>query len=163
MTIKALITLALIGGAQGFPSWLKCFVDLDETENIMGSQVKTFDDAPHKVYIEVQEEGSDEWHEHYSFTSGKETTLQLRLKVPDDLKGEVQWAAETSVGGSFLKPTLCDGRRSFSRNYDSPVSVKLNGEADSVTIWAGWATGHSPVSMTEKLILSAAAEGESEL
>ena len=152
-----------LGTVQAFPSWLKCYVDLDETEIIMGGNVKTFDQAAHKVILEVREEGTDEWHENYSYSPGEETLLQVRLKIPEGLSGTVQWAIDTTEGGTFVNPSICDGKRSFSDRHDTPVSVKITGEKESVSLWAGWATGKHPVSLTQKLVVAAAERSADEL
>ena len=59
---------------------------------------------------------------------------------------------------------MCDGRRSFARNYNEGVTLEIDGTPDSIELWAAWATGYGQVSLTPRLVLMKGdAEEEEEL
>jgi hypothetical protein len=159
-----IIALAPITTVQGYASWLKCFVDLDPEEVIMNSQVVPASEARELVRIQVQPEGSDEWMYDFEYdgaptTTTTTTTLNARLQVSSALQEQrggagVQFVMETSSGAEFVdRGTMCQGRRSSSRNYNEHVTLKISGDQDVVELIAGWATGHEAVTLTERLVL----------
>ena len=124
----------------------------------MGSPIVMFDKAEKKVSIEVREQGTTEWKDELTYTMGKPIIVEVRLRVPSGLS-DVHWTVETTKGGSFFRPQLCDGRRSFAKGHDTPLPLEISGTADTVDVYAGWATGYSAVSMTAPLVLVGRAGG----
>jgi len=153
-TLFLVIVSSIFPAANAYASWLKCFVDLDSSEVVMNNIVQNFDDAPHKVEIEVREEGSTEWTQSYVYPKSGETTLEARLKLPEGFGDTtLQYVMETTAGGSFFEPEMCDGRRSFGRKVSEYVKLKIQPGQDSITLWAGYAKGHSVVALTDALVL----------
>jgi hypothetical protein len=148
------IFLALAPPVDAYASWLKCYVDLDDTEVVMNYKVRTHEDATHKVGIEVRKEGTEEWTTNFFYPKNEVTTVQARLKVPSPLeKQTVQYVMETTPGAQFVDPPMCEGRRSFARNHDDHVTLEIQGTSDSLELWAGWASGFDVVSLTNRLVL----------
>ena len=97
--------------------------------------------------------------------------FHIRLNVPAELwQEDVQYVVETSPGGSFPVTGMCEGqRRAAASNWDQSVLLQVNGTAAAaaaqqqqgkeevvVMVWAGWAIGHEPVTLTHKYVLTAA-------
>ncbi|CAB9514463.1 expressed unknown protein [Seminavis robusta] len=162
---------------HGYANWLKCYVDLDDTEVVMNKKIKTHDDADHIVELQVQKEGDDEsWTTStVSYPANKATTYKIKVKPPQALQGSnMQFVVEyeatfnngesTTTAAQFTFPKMCDGKRSFARNCNEPVTFEINGTADSVEIWGAWAIGFGQVSLTPRLVfLKGDPEPEAEL
>jgi hypothetical protein len=149
-----LFALLHLNPVNGYASWLKCYVDLDAEEVIMNHRVNQVDDAPHLVTVKVRPEGTEEWLDNYTFPSNSPTTVEVRLAVPPALSDEdVQFVVETTDGAKFTFPDMCEGRRSFSRAYDEPVTLVVEGTTPTVSLKAGWAAGHEAVNLTPTLVL----------
>ena len=58
-----------------------------------------------------------------------------------------------STPGATLDPPMCKGKRSFAREWDSEITVKIDGTEDHVELWAGWARGFEPVKLTKRIVL----------
>jgi hypothetical protein len=159
MFFRSLLLLSLLfpWTTHGYASFLKCFVDLDETEVIMNRYVVPVKKSREYVTIEVQTENGD-WTSDFQYSGSEPTTIQARLQVPHELEDDpVQFVMETTEGAVFTTPKMCEGRRSFSLNYADPVTLQISGEEGSVTLLAGWAAGHEAVTLTPKLLLKRAA------
>jgi hypothetical protein len=140
-----------------------------------------YEQAAHIVEMQVQRQdggGEGEWHsgDSVKYPAGKSSTWKVKVKPPPALQGNnMQYVVEAqpifndgSTSGAkeaakFTYPKMCDGKRSFGRNYDEAVTVEFNGQADSVEIWAAWAIGFGQVSLTPKLTLLQGDEEEEEL
>lgn len=159
MTHRSRRLLAALGTllihANAYPSWLQCFVDLDESEIIMNYPVLLPEVAPHWVSLEVRREGDKEWTtEGFTYEEDEELTIEVRLRVPEALRTvDVQYVVETTEGAKFQKPVMCQGSRSYARSYDEAVRLEIDGSEEKVEVWGGWATGHEAVSLTPKLVL----------
>ena len=155
-----LLSLLLPWTTHGYAAWLKCFIDLDETEVIMNHRVVPVKKSREYVTIQVKTEHGD-WTSDFQYSGSEPTTIQARLQVPQELEHDrVQFVVETTEGAVFTTPEMCEGRRSFSTNHADPVTLKITGEVESVTLLAGWAAGHEPVTLTPKLLLKRAAPDE---
>lgn len=157
--LRSLFTLFLLTApllTSAYPNWLKCYVELDNTENIMGSEVMDFEDARHKVYIETQEGPDSDWlTKGYEFDSTGRTLLRVRLRVPDELLDEpIMFVIESSSGGG-LKPPFCEGRRAVGRKHDEEITLSIDGATanDRIDLWAGWARGFEQVKLTKRTVL----------
>lgn len=125
-----------------FPSWLKCFVEFDESEVIMGSYVTPFEKASHKVELVVRDNKEGDWTSNYEYNDDS-TIVQVKLKIPkelDDPYNPLQFVLETSTDGAeFVEGgRMCDGQRAFSGS--EPVTLKI-GNVESVDVVGIWATG----------------------
>jgi len=148
--LKTLLLLQLTLRVDAFAAWLKCFVDLDETEIIMNYPILTPDKAPHLVEVQVKYPQDEEWSTNLSYTAYQPAIVHARLKVPKELEREdVQYVMETTNGGTF-NPGLCDGVRGHGSRHNEEVGLELSGKEDQVELWAGWATGHGQVSLTPR-------------
>lgn len=90
---------------------------------------------------------------------GADAEFIITLSVPqDDFKHvDVQWAADITDGGRFVgdypgDPTVqCDGRRGVGKKKSAQLKIQIDPTADSVEVWAGWATEHEAVTLTDRL------------
>jgi hypothetical protein len=148
--------LLQLSRVSSFASWLKCYVDLDETEVVMNNQILLPEEALYAgVEIEVKFPESETWTTTgLQYPAKQPSTIQARLKVPKELeKSDVQYVMETTVGGVFNPAAMCEGSRSHASSRKHVLVLDLSGEEDSVELWAGWATGHSAVSLTPRTVL----------
>ena len=134
-----------------YPSWLKCYVDLDNSENVMGAEIMDFEDSRHKVYIEVKGPEDTEWTVGYEYKGA--TTLKARLKVPDSFEDSSFEFVIESTEGAKLEPPFCEGRRSVGREWNAEVDVNIDGTQDRIDLWAGWARGYEQVKLTQRTVL----------
>lgn len=162
ISIKTLFLLSLLfAHTSGFAAWLKCYVELDTDEIIMNYDVLPPEDAKVPGVVLVGRSSvTDEWKSE-SLTFEKEETFQFRLQVPDSLKSQnVQYVIETSEGALFSPSNWCEGRRTHANRHDTSVTLQVDGSADEVFVWAGWATGHEAVTLTPKLVLKRIGKSE---
>jgi hypothetical protein len=142
---------------NGFAAWLKCYVDLTDThEIIMNNRITQSADARFPgVRIELKRPDDDHWFDRIDYPSGQATTLMARLKVPNELSEmDVQYVIDIlTPGASFVRPNVCDGRRATATHFASPVVFEITGDTTVVELIAGYATGHEAVTLTETLIL----------
>jgi len=154
-----ILAIASLPTVSSFAAWLKCYVDLDETEVIMNNPVLLAAEAPYKVHVEVRlandVTSAGEWTtEGLTYPAGTETVVQARLRVPDELVGHnVQYVMETSKGATFVPATTCKGERAHARSYHDIVELTVTDAEESVELVAGWASGHAAVSLTLKTVL----------
>lgn len=152
--------------ASGFASWLKCYVDLDETEVVMNYPIQLQDEAPHLVEIELRlvadDSESDEWTvTDLTYSADTDTKVHARLRIPEELQGkDLQYVIETSKGALFVPDVMCQGTRTHARSSSEIVELVVSGEQESVELLAGWATGHEAVSLTPKTVLRRVDESE---
>jgi hypothetical protein len=144
---------------HSFASWLQCYVDLDDTEVVMNHQIRRPDEALYAgVEIEVKFIDSDdsEWTTTgLQYPAHRPSTVHARLRIPPAALDytDVQYVMETTVGGVFHPATMCEGSRSHASSRQHVLVLNITGEVESVELWAGWATGHSAVSLTPRTIL----------
>ena len=166
---------------DGFAAWLAegahCYTDLQPPEIIMNAAVVPHGQSTHKgVQLEVYSaegkimEPTRINNEMYYEQEGPRTEYVLKLYIPPkDLKsgalGDLQYVVDVSPSSpaTFRGPnTGCDRRRSHGRQKDDAgvrLRVDFDGEAadevdaaDEVVVWAGWATGHEAVQLTEAVV-----------
>lgn len=156
--ILFLILSLALRPAEGFAAWLKCYIDINDPEEvIMNSEIVMAEDAEHKCQIEVKLKGDEQWSTGgLVYPPNKVSTVQARLQPPENLANEdIQYVMETTEpGAKFIKPIMCDGKRSHARNYQNPVTLEIDGTAESVELVAAWAKGHEPVSLTTRIKLT---------
>jgi hypothetical protein len=162
--IILMLLLAQAKTISGYAAWLKCFIDLDDSEVIMNYNVVAAEDSPHHVRIlPIRTDSPTDITAAWTTTSinyaaDTETRLNLTLAVAEDLaKLDVQYVMETSDGAQFATRRMCEGRRSHGKAYDAATVLVVDGSQAQVEVWAGWATGHSAVHLTEKLVFHRAA------
>jgi hypothetical protein len=141
---------------NGFAAWLKCFIDLTDTDEvIMNNHIVPNDMARYSgVDIEVKLAQDDNWLDSLEYPGDRTTTVTARLKVPSQLADmDMQYVMETSSGASFVRPKMCEGRRAHAVHYGESVVLEISGTTPSVELLAGYATGHEAVTLTKKLVL----------
>eukprot|EP00566_Odontella_aurita_P027063 CAMPEP_0113526512 /NCGR_PEP_ID=MMETSP0015_2-20120614/782_1 /TAXON_ID=2838 /ORGANISM="Odontella" /LENGTH=171 /DNA_ID=CAMNT_0000424845 /DNA_START=251 /DNA_END=763 /DNA_ORIENTATION=- /assembly_acc=CAM_ASM_000160 len=92
---------------------------------------------------------------------GTESEIVITLSIPDGgfKHVDMQWAADITEGGHFVgdypgDPTVqCDGQRGIGKRKSSELKIKIDDSVDIVEVWAGWATEHEAVTLTERLRL----------
>ena len=179
MTVPSLLSFLLftmsVVGIHGFPSMLTdgrmgCMTDLSTDEVIMNNPVVPFSDSPHPDIAlgwkhVVGGGGGDEGQTMHTDKEIviKEVPFSLRFYLvvpPDSGARDVQYVVETTVQpGVYFENGGCDDKRR--------VGGKVFGDRGNVwhveqmptkpiEIWAGWATGHEAVKLTDKIIVTAA-------
>jgi hypothetical protein len=154
--ILLLLLLSASRPAHGFASWLKCYVDLtDESEVIMNYNIIPSNEARYAgVQIELKLAADDHWLDSLEYHGDRTSRVTARLKVPYELADmDVQYVMETSSGASFVRPKMCDGRRSHATHYGESVVLEIDGSTETVELVAGYASGHEAVTMTKTLVL----------
>lgn len=153
-TMKYLLLLSLLSSVGSYPSWLQCFVDLDETEVVMNHHIIPAAEVEIPVHLEISfdQEG---WTTHaLTYPPNVLSNFHIRLNIPESLRQrDVQWVAEASKGAMFTAPILCQGRRSHSNRPTQALPLTVDASAEKVDVWAGWATGHEAVKLTPVLTL----------
>ena len=142
----------------------------------MNQQIKTHEEAEHVVDLKIQRQGgNNDWlTSDVRYPARAATTWKVKVQPPEELQGRnLQFVIEAESiyndgskgeGAQFSFPKMCEGRRSFARNYNEGVTLEIDGSADSVELWAAWATGFGQVSLTPRLVLMKGdAEEEEEL
>jgi hypothetical protein len=161
----------------GYANWLKCYVDLEDTEVVMNKKIKSHENADHIVELQIQrvDRPDGDWETSgVYYPANKVSSYEIKVKPPLPLKGAnmqfvVEYEAIFNKGGktddaaaTFTLPKMCDGRRSFSRNYNEVVKLEISGMPDSVEVWGAWAIGFGQVSLTPRLVLMKGEEEEDE-
>ena len=167
LALLLVVVVLLPVPSNAYASWLKCFVGLEEDEIVMHHKIVAFEEADHKVKIEVSTNTEENavWlkpnYFSYPETGG---TVYARLVVPLALEyGPVQYVMETTEGGLFSSGVMCNGTRAYARGYEDAVTLEISGKEESVQIWAGWATSHEAVRLTEKVTLKRKGSDDPEL
>jgi hypothetical protein len=163
--------------SNAFATWLQCYVDLDDTEIVMNHKILAPEDAPHIVHVQVRpavadanagaagddENDESEWMSTLEYPAGAKTRIHAMIQPPPEATGAdasraLQWVMETTDGATFLAPSaVCNGSRSNGANQKEFAVLEINGETDTVQLWAAWAGGHEPVSLTPRITLTRAA------
>mmetsp|Transcript_21149 Transcript_21149/g.29897 ORF Transcript_21149/g.29897 Transcript_21149/m.29897 type:complete len:176 (+) Transcript_21149:19-546(+) len=157
LPLLAIFLFSFIHGSHGYASWLKCYVELDETEVVMNHYIVPAHKADHEVVIEIQPEGYTDWvTSHIVYLEPTIESVKVRLQVPHALHDEtVQYVVESTEGGLFADSNMCDGKRAYARDYDDEVVLKFNHDFHEthLELVAGWAMGHEEVRLTPRLKL----------
>ena len=172
----------MLSFVHGYASWLPCFIDLDESEVVMNHHIRPATDSDYLVQIEAKLNDDPDWTtSSIEYPADQISVVSLRLKVPPELEHvTVQYVIEVvattntnnnnntttpppppPAGASFVQPpTKCHGSRSHGNQYDEVVQLQVNGTTNTATtstlieLVAGWATGHAPVTLTPKFVLT---------
>jgi hypothetical protein len=164
----------------GFAAWLKCYVDITDTEEIiMNYLILPKDQGQHgEVLIEVKGVDDDHWvTEDFSFDPTRTTSVMVRLKVPPTLaEVDVQFVMDilpndgiTNDSVIFTRPAnVCKGKRAHATHYTESVILQISstGEDDipsPVRLIAVYATGHEAVTQTDIMTLHPNSVEEEEL
>jgi len=139
-----------VAPVHSFASWLKCYIDLDDTEEIvMNSFIQSFEDAEYKASVVVRRSGEEDWQTSLQYSAGAHTTIEARLELPPELHGrDLQWVMETTEGGKFTASAMCDGKRSYAQKPKEITILEIDSTKEYVDLFAGWATGHEAVKLT---------------
>ena len=174
-----IIFVSSLPSAHAYANWLKCYVDLDDTEVIMNKKILTEENAEHTVELQVQRLLSHErdndhrnsdraWETtNLSYPAETKSTFKVKVKPPPELEGRnMQFVVEveatyntgkTGSGASFSFPKMCDGQRSYGRNYNEAVTLEIdttgNNAPDSIELVGAWAVGFGQVSLTPRLVM----------
>jgi len=126
---------------DAFAAWLKCNVDLDETEVIMNHEVEPDDE----IHLQARPEGSKEWLDSPITSVSSNSFYELRLVLRENYS-QLQYVMEATSGGKF-QDAICNGKRIHGEYVPGSVAGKVQVGA-STKVCAGWATGHGPVKTT---------------
>mmetsp|Transcript_24912 Transcript_24912/g.51008 ORF Transcript_24912/g.51008 Transcript_24912/m.51008 type:complete len:494 (+) Transcript_24912:62-1543(+) len=167
--------------AEAFAAWLaegaKCYTDLNPPEIIMNAPVKPYSDSSYPdIVVEVHAKDSGEvvgkGGEIVQHGPRGEYTLKLSIP-PSDLSqlGDLQYVIDLTLSSPATlvgDRTGCEGRRAHGRRTDGVgLRIDFDGEAadetdagDVVKVWAGWATGHEAVQLTDVVVFKQSPEGD---
>jgi len=181
------VAAQIIPSVEGYANWLKCYVDLDDTEIVMNKKMLTHEDAEHVVDLQVKrvsnnddsqkESNNQNWQTaNVVYPAQTKSTWKVKVKPPPELEGQnMQFVVEAEAiynsGSSstdksaimFTFPKMCEGRRSFGRNYNEAVTIEIDGTPDSVELWGAWAIGYGQVSLTPRFVMMLGKEEDEEL
>ena len=180
--IISLLSLLLVPPfVDGYASWLRCYVELDESEVVMHQYIIPADETT-DVSIEIQECGTsdnDQWISS-EYTPSTTTTLntpfniKVRLQFPyhllrqdvqyvieivteeddDEQEGEGEEDNNKAVVAEFIdRGVMCEGQRAFSRSSDHVV-LKIYDISQPIELVAGYAPGMEAVRLTPKFTIT---------
>ena len=138
---------------SAYPNWMKCYIELSNTERVMGAEILEFEDTRYKLHVEIKGPDDLTWSHHSKYEYDGPTTVKARLRVPQAMEGTSIMFVMESTPGATLDPSMCNGKRSFGREWDSEITVKIDGIQDSIELLAGWARGFEPVKLTKRIVL----------
>lgn len=146
------ILFSTVSPAQGFASWLRCYVELETDEVVMNHYIQPSDKAQHEIPIQIKSK-DDTWSSSPP-TNDNESKLQIRLDFPQEyIQQDVQWVIEVTPEGAaeFVgNGRMCEGARAFSKN-DKPVTLTIQDTSTSIQLVAGYAAGHEAVILTKPM------------
>lgn len=172
-SIFILLLISPIQNVLGFAAWLKCYVDITDTEEIvMNYLILPKEEAKHgEVQIEVKGVDDDHWvTDGYTFDPTQTTNVMARLKVPSTIaEMDVQYVMEIVSNNNgtnndkvqFTRPAnVCKGKRAHATHYTDSVVLQIPAVIEdsstapaSVQLIAVYATGHEAVTQTEIITL----------
>jgi hypothetical protein len=132
---------------------MKCYIPLDNTERVMGADIIAFEDTRFRLHVEIKGPEDLTWSHHNNFEFEGPTAVKARLKVPEAMQDNNIMFLMESTEGATLDPPMCNGVRSFAREWNSEITVKIDGTQDRVELRAGWARGFEPVKLTKRIVL----------
>ena len=144
---------------QAFANWLPCFVDMeDETEVVMNHNIQNPEQGPFVVHVQVRladAKKSDPWKFSLDYPPNTKTRVHTRILAPPEAGDRaLQYAMEVSTpGAKFIAPQMCEGVRTYGASQDDHNILEIDGESETVELWAAWAGDHEPVSMTPRIAL----------
>ena len=175
-----LLPQSVDGFAAWLTEGAHCYTDLEPPEIIMNAAVVPYEKSSHKgIKLQVYSVGGDGKegmlmvptkmsNEMFYELEGPQAEYVLKLHIPpEDLSalGDLQYVVDVSPSSpaTFRGPNVgCDRRRSHGRLKDEAgvrLKIDFDGEAadevdaaDEVVVWAGWATGHEAVQLTEAVV-----------
>ena len=168
MILRSILVLTfLFVETMGYASWLKCYVDLDDSEVVMNHRIVSAERASTTLRLQVRPQGADTWlssstEEPLTVSAGTAYEVQFDLSAYQGQEEfeNLQFVLEISEGGSFEadRTGRCENARAHG-STDRIVNFTVTGDTDQVQIVGAWALGHSAVSLTPatQLLVSAAA------
>jgi hypothetical protein len=115
------------------------------------------DQARFPLRVAVRRDGDDEFASSLTYPAGVVTRVQAKLEVPEDLASagfpSVQYVMETSKGGKFASPVMCDGVRAHATRAGDVVLLDIDGTEPQIELFGVWATGHEAVTRTPTAVL----------
>ena len=175
-----LLPQSVDGFAAWLTEGAHCYTDLEPPEIIMNAAVVPYEKSSHKgIKLQVYSVGGDGKegmlmvptkmsNEMFYELEGPQAEYVLKLHIPpEDLSalGDLQYVVDVSPSSpaTFRGPNVgCDRRRSHGRLKDEAgvrLKIDFDGEAadevdaaDEVVVWAGWATGHEAVQLTDAVV-----------
>jgi hypothetical protein len=157
----------LFAMSHAFATWLQCYLDLDDTEVVMNHKILSPEEAPHLVTVQVRPADAapdNEWLSTFEYPAGVTTRLHVIIKPPPEVDSRVlQWVMDTTEGAKFIRPAVCEGSRTNGGNQKEYAVLEINGDTESIAVWAGWAGGHEAVSLTPKITLTRSTTASVEL
>ena len=169
------------GFAAWLAEGAKCYTDLLPGEVIMNAAVVPYSESTHPdialhVYSATEEGGmimepTRQIHNnvyHYVYEQeGPRADYVLKLHIPESDSsslGDLQYVVDVSESSpaKFSGGNRgCDNRRAYGKPKVDAVRLRIDfdGEAadevdpgEEVVVWAGWATGHEAVQLTESVV-----------
>ena len=170
------LLLVVVQQTHAYADWLKCYVDLEDEEEIIMHKpiLKVDDQSPEKkkVMIEIQpsldpprgaswKNATVQQHQELFPSSDPTlpTLLKARVRLPPSLqrpRKTVQFVLEAKGEGvSFVGPTsMCDGKRVAGQKGHVVLQIEpVSAVQGDIELLAAWAGGYEAVKLTQKLIV----------
>ena len=160
--------------SHAFPSMLVdsnsgCLLELSSEEVIMNNRVVPHSESSRPdLYVAVigSKDGTNDELSTTPFSRGpilissendKTLTYLVKLINPGQDIPDLQYAMETTDGATF-KGGGCNGKRSHGRLQDDVgLELTIHSTKNEIRVWAGWATNHEAVHLTQELVFTPAA------
>lgn len=162
---RLLFLLSLPLAAHGFADHLLgpmgCSTELATDEVIMNSYVVAYEESRDKdVTVAVKTEEGDILTSPLSITTVP-VTFTLVVLNPNNVGG-IQYAMDTT-GGTF-DYGQCDGEKRVTGRDGSTHKLTIESiPEEPIEVWAGWATGHEAVVLTNKFVFEKDAPADAEV
>lgn len=170
------LLLVVVQQTHAYADWLKCYVDLEDDEEVIMHKpiLKVDDQSPEEkeVMIEIQPSVDPprgaSWRnltvqQHQELFPSSDPTLptllKARVRLPPTLqrpRKSVQFVLEAKGEGvSFVGPTsMCDGKRVSGQKGHVVLQIEpVSAAQDDIELLAAWAGGYEAVKLTQKLIV----------
>jgi len=178
-----------VRSVDGFAAWLAegahCYTDLMPGEVIMNAAVIPYSESTHpNIALHVYSAEGGRIMEptrriqndvYYYEQEGPRAEYIVKLHIPESDSssvGDLQYVvdvSESSPSTFFGGNRGCDNRRAYGKPKVDAVQLRIDfdGEAadevdpgEEVVVWAGWATGHEAVQLTESVVFRQKRKGD---
>jgi hypothetical protein len=136
-----------------YPNWMRCDVELESSEIIMGSLLIDFEFSDYKLFIEVKDMNNPHALWGRTFEYDDSTAILARLHIPEFFRDSSFMFVMDATGGATLDPPTCNGKRSVGREWNTEVIVNINGTYNYIDLISGWARAYEPVRLTQRIRL----------
>jgi hypothetical protein len=130
-------------------------LELTTEEVIMNQVVVAHEESSRKdLYVAVVGDDGTLSRGPITIKDSTSRTFTVKLVNPGEDIPDLQYAIETTEGATF-KGGGCDGKRSLGRLRDDlGLELTIHAPEKEIRVWAGWATQHEAVKLTDELLFT---------